>query len=448
VHPKTLVSADERSSTPNEKEFRFDARVLVGPPYWHCPKCGEETFGVYHVGPHFYSRRCRNCWQKGEYPLWPLSRKVIYVDQFAISNMMKALNKATAAHSRVAADPFWLTLFEKLDRIVKLQLAICPHSDAHRRESMVSVLFEPLKRMYEQLSHNVSFESLDTIGDRQLNTALLAWLDNKAPQYAFDPERVTNGRLNEWTGRFIISVSGGYPPDLVDGIRKFRDTVHAGVRDVFEAYRDDGNTDFEYWLDHERTAGGRAILQSVQLYVERMREIVSGARPVTLENIYTSRGLDQFQLMVEVLRAREVPQQELVTVIRAFVQSDTFKDYPTSRLSALLWAAIARHAALGQRKVPNTGMMADITVVSTLLPYCDAMFVDNGCRGLWESIPKRYRPSYADKPLFSPSTRDQFLAHLQQIENDGDPAVLSCVHEVYGEPRPFLTMYDELRKHD
>src|SRR5205814_1851571 len=100
-----------------------------------------------HVSGHSYSRRCRACWQKGEFPLWPLSRKVIYVDQFAISNMMKALNKAVEAHDRVAGDPFWLTLFEKLERIVKLQLAICPHSDAHRRESMVTDLYEPLKRM-------------------------------------------------------------------------------------------------------------------------------------------------------------------------------------------------------------------------------------------------------------------------------------------------------------
>ena len=425
----------------NRKEF--DARDLVGPPYERCEKCGADAFGVYHVSGHSYSRRCRKCWHKGEYPLWPLARKVIYVDQFAISNMMKALNKATQAHSRVVADPFWLMLFEKLDRVVKLQLAICPHSDAHRRESMVSDLFEPLKRMYEQLSHNTSFISLDSIGDRQLSVALLAWLDNKAPDYTFDPEDVTNGRLNEWTGRYIISVSGKYPAEVVEGIRRFRDSVHAGVRDVFESYRSNGNRDFAYWLDHERTAGGRAIIQSAHLYWQRMQEIVDGVYPFTYENVYTSNGLDHFRFIVEVLRARGVAEHELVRQMEAFLQSDTFKDYPAQYLSSLLWAGIARHAALGQKKPPNTGMMNDINVVSTLLPYCDAMFVDNGCRGLWESVPKRYRPTYAQKQIFSPNTREQFLAYLQEVENDGDPAVLACVRNVYGEPRPYLDMYED-----
>jgi hypothetical protein len=70
--------------------LRFDARDLVRPPYRPFPKCGGEMSGVYHVGPQGYSRRCRECWHKGEFPLWPFSRKVIYIDQFAISNTMKA----------------------------------------------------------------------------------------------------------------------------------------------------------------------------------------------------------------------------------------------------------------------------------------------------------------------------------------------------------------------
>jgi hypothetical protein len=116
----------------------FDARKLVGPPYWKCPDCGAEKFGVYHINAHSYDRRCVNCWCKGNFPLWPLNRKVVYIDQFAISDMMKSLNRAAEHHSRAAADPFWLALFERLDRVVKLQLAICPYSDAHRHESMVS----------------------------------------------------------------------------------------------------------------------------------------------------------------------------------------------------------------------------------------------------------------------------------------------------------------------
>jgi hypothetical protein len=54
-----------------------------------------------------------------------------------------------------------------------------------------------------------------------------------------------------------------------------------------------------------------------------------------------------------------------------------------------MFAAIAHRAANGQRKPPNRGMANDIGVVSTLLPYCDAMFIDNGCLSLLQNIPKR-----------------------------------------------------------
>ena len=60
------------------------------------------------------------------------------------------------------------------ERVIKLQLAICLYSDAHRQESMVTDFYEPLKRMYEQLSHGVAFDSLDAIGQRQRSEALRA----------------------------------------------------------------------------------------------------------------------------------------------------------------------------------------------------------------------------------------------------------------------------------
>ena len=401
-----------------------------------------DEFGVYHIGAQSYSRRCRKCWQKGDFPLWPLSRKVIYIDQFAISNMTKALNKAGPRHTAAAANPFWVTLFERLERVVKLQLVICPDSDVHRHESMVSGFFEPLKRMYEQFSRGVSFDSTDQIAQRQLNTALLAWLVGEVPQYDFNPERITHHGLQEWKPNYIISVSGEYPASIVGGIRKFRDEVHSKIHALFEdELRTTPNKDFKYWLDREREAGGRAILQARQLYLQRMYEMAIGTVPFSFENVYSSNGLDQFNLIAEVLRARGTPENELVSRLRAFLASDAFKDYPASRIATLIWAAIGQAAAGGQKEPPNAGMSNDIRLL-TLLPYCDAMFVDNGCRALWEKVPRKHRLEYR-AALFSYNTREQFLAYLKGIEDNGDPAVLACVHDVYGEPRPFLTMYEK-----
>ena len=92
------------------------------------------------------------------FPLPGLSRKVVYIDQFAISNMMKTLNRAHGHHARDADDPFWRRLFERLDRLVQLQLVICPFSEVHTNESVVSPDGAALRAMYERLSLLVGFE--------------------------------------------------------------------------------------------------------------------------------------------------------------------------------------------------------------------------------------------------------------------------------------------------
>jgi hypothetical protein len=123
--------------------FHFDPRMLISGPFRDCPKCGKPEFGVLSISGNSCSRRCRECFHSEQLPLWPLEKKVIYIDQFAISNMMKAIDDTLESHDRTAADPFWLELFEALERVCKLQLAICPDSEARfaaRQEWTTSAL--------------------------------------------------------------------------------------------------------------------------------------------------------------------------------------------------------------------------------------------------------------------------------------------------------------------
>ena len=146
----------------------------------------------------------------------PHQKKVIYVDQFAISDMMKAVNVQAKAHKRV--DPFWLEVFELLERACKLQFAVCPSSPVHRDESLVSKDFKLLKRMYEQLSNGVTFRHHNQIEQMQTNAALVAWLDGRQARHELDPERVTNGSVHAVLNREVHSpfqLCNG--SDLADG---------------------------------------------------------------------------------------------------------------------------------------------------------------------------------------------------------------------------------------
>src|SRR5881409_525479 len=73
-------------------QFVFDPRVFIRPPYIQCPSCGvDEQFGVLMIGAG-YTRRCRQCWHTESFDLPEIRKTVIYLDQMAISEMMKVLN--------------------------------------------------------------------------------------------------------------------------------------------------------------------------------------------------------------------------------------------------------------------------------------------------------------------------------------------------------------------
>ena len=75
-------------------EFVVDPRVFIQPPYLACTNCGtENAFGVLIIG-WGYTRRCRECWHTDRFDLPEIRKTVIYLDQLAISEMMKALTSA------------------------------------------------------------------------------------------------------------------------------------------------------------------------------------------------------------------------------------------------------------------------------------------------------------------------------------------------------------------
>ena len=74
-----------------EQFIRIDPRIFISNPYVTCPKCRKEGFGVLMIDGRHYTRRCRECWHTENIDLPPIRKKIIYIDQFAISGMMKVI---------------------------------------------------------------------------------------------------------------------------------------------------------------------------------------------------------------------------------------------------------------------------------------------------------------------------------------------------------------------
>jgi hypothetical protein len=127
------------------------------------------------------------------------------------------------------------------------------------------------------------------------------------------------------------------------------------------------------------------------------------------------------------------PAQPTVTV-KDFFESGLINETPSNVIESSMFASLAGKAAAGQKEPPNQGTFSDISVVSTLLPYCDAMFIDNKCRALLLDIPNEHKLPYPCS-VFSRNTGADFLKYLRDIRDSVTPEHLKVVEDVYGPDR-------------
>jgi hypothetical protein len=179
---------------------------MVLPPFITCPKCGDQEFGVQLIDDDRYLRRCRSCWHKQFLPLPKLRKKIIYLDQFVVSNLMKLDNPGLQRGDRLVKETFWADLRDLLMQLRKMQLICCPNSGSHVVESRISQFNDELKKTYEALSGAIHFHSFHEIGSHQIGELAVAWSENREPQFDFDPRGALTKDPHEWSERFYITV--------------------------------------------------------------------------------------------------------------------------------------------------------------------------------------------------------------------------------------------------
>jgi hypothetical protein len=429
------------------RPFNFDPRVFISQPYIKCPNCGKNSFGVLRVEERQYFRRCKEClYPRGNqpsarYPLPELSKKIIYVDQFAVSNMMNALNPETKAHKR-GVDEFYLRLFEKLDHLCKLQVIICPSSDFHYQESLVHEHYEALKKMYNLLSYGISFDDHGDIQNAQVYEHARNWISGRADAPPdFDEHPVFQENVNAWQDHLIITAD--FPKELsqkiAKGLRHIREKSIEGMKDLIARWQSEKDKTFDYWFEQE-SQWGKEVLKFLQNPLEKLSGWVE-------PNQIDPLRIPVFKMLLSIRLAfiREgVKESDVKAKLIEYLNSASFKHLPFNRIHSMLIAALARQVATSGRKNIDQGMMNDTSMISTLLPYCDAMFIDNACRNLLMETPLRVEDEYGTK-VFSINIKADFLNYLDDIEANITQDHFDRVNEVYGDSwrEPYVTMYQK-----
>ena len=407
----------------------IDPKMFINEPYIVCPKCGKNAFGVLSIYARHYVRRCAECRHDESYDLSPVSRKVIYLDQFAISEMMKSINESLKKTNKV--DPFFRKLFEKLDVLNKMQVIVCPESTNHFDESFVSSYYKALKRLYQQLAHDFSFYDPETIKRFQVLEDFNGWAGLKKIPVDVGDVLIGNGNLEGWDDRFIISVSlRDQDPTLADELRKNRDKTSDALIKVFNRWQTEKNKTFNDWYNEERLSYGKYIKE---IYLNGLFKHDIGA--------LTSNPSIIMTVIHRKLGEKGLTDEEGMKKSFEYLDSESLKEIPYVQISSILFGSLAREASLGRKKPPTQGMMNDIEAISCYTPYCDAIFIDNECRRLLNQGIKETGYNLKTK-IFSQDNKDEFLQYLDDIEKSVSKKHLEKVKEVYGDK--WLTPYVEM----
>lgn len=397
------------------------SEIFIVPPYEDCPFCGsEDAFGLLSVEPHSFTKCCKKCSGAKRRELSRVSKALIYLDQFAVSNLAKCIHpdyrERFVEGNPQTQNGFWPKAFEALDRLQMLHVAACPQSTVHRAESVLnSRLREILRELYEHLSGHLAFRDPSQILDQQILKALSSFLAGEDFQLG-ERADVIDGPLDGWIDTLRISVDLGLQELEAEQAQKTKARAQEKLQALFSEAQSQPRRDYRVFRDDYTACGPTWALN-----------------PYSPVGIAIMRRLDQ----------EEVPIDERDELLREFLVSEQLRSVPAFRLKMCLLAAFAADAAGGRGSPPQGSMWFDIQGISAFLPYCDAILVDKQCKRWLRTI-----ADHDDCPwparIFSVDDTDAFLAYLQKLEEDAGPERRQLAIEVYGEQRlkPFSELYE------
>lgn len=425
------------------RTITIDPKMFISPPFIVCPKCKKQEYGVLSIHRYSYTRRCRGCWYTESYTLPKLQKRIIYLDQMVISEMMKLLNPKIDPKRKARVKNVWNDVFAKIDRLVKLQLIICPDSSMQLNESVVTPNYQALRRMYEQLSNGVSFYDENIIERFQIVVNFRKWFGDKKTE-DIDIHSVLHGDdIDGWQDRLRVSVDlFGQDHDLPQRIRKDRDQVDTNMQVVFKRWQSEKTKTFDDWYEEERSAFGPTILKSYIESVQRFTSALRGDVGSRWDHLLPSETVTLVSEIQDELKQEGISDDQVLPKTIEYFKSDAIKEVLYGKISALLFASMARKAASGRKKPPTRGVVNDVKTIASLSPYCDTMFVDNECRGYLIEEPVKSRLGLRTQ-FFSQASIEEFLQYLDQIEAEADNNHIEKVREVYGVDwgKPYVEMY-------
>jgi hypothetical protein len=408
-----------------------------------CAKCGGTQIRVSTGSFHQPSFHCVRC-GRAQF-VKPPQKRLIYLDQMAVSNMAKALDPDRAI--RAGSDlEYWRLAFGKLDRLYKLNLIVCPSSRIQEKESRVHPLGPEIEAIFEHLSGDVSYGFPEEAQTAELVHGMKQWLAGGEVRYDTLPlSRILHGDLERWVERVRIRVGGSTFFDPPEHTRANRDRAHAALMAQAEHWRSSSVT-FEEQFQLELKAGAKVLIDSYVTYLETQQRYFSSGDPSALDSFINAPLLSTIvRTLLRVASPNDPVSKEGVEAVGEFLFSEEGCRAPYNWNSALLIAGLVRKVQSGQRQL-SSGTLNDVIALSSIAPYSDAIFTDDQMAGLIRENPVQGRFVMRAR-IYSNRTRAAFLEFLDSIEREAPAGHETLIRALYGETlvEPFWGLIDYVR---
>ncbi|MET3997522.1 hypothetical protein BjapCC829_28650 [Bradyrhizobium barranii] len=397
------------------------------PPFRQCPRCKKETFGTLSVGDNSVTKRCQQCRYSHDEGLPDLDKRVIYLDQFAVSELYKTKSKTRkpgAAHEK-----FWQDCYAAANRAYLRQQVIFPISNLHADETIVWHSPEELRLAHEMFSGETSLERTEVIAAEQEWQFAEAYIKKQpAPAISFNVDDILTGERNVWLPVFHINVNSNMSI-FAPGIRSDRATAEASLQDLADQWAQKKPT-FDEVLKHELNAYGPAMRQALVAQIKRNEAAMASNDPSSVLQL-SFNLINRYQQLTDLFIKSGTPRNAAFNEVLKFLDWPENHFQPAHRIFAYLFAALAWRISSGQRTAMKASILNDFNAIATYAPFVDAMFVDRQCASLLTQGRLRSEISYRAK-IFSMNDPNAFIGYLDDISEQAPPEIVMLSKDLYG----------------
>ncbi len=379
-----------------------------------CPRCRQpESYGRCQVSKKGLVFRCNACRHFEVKPLPAIRKKIIYVDQFALSKMVKSKD-----------DDFWADLYQRLTKLTANEVVTCPFSPVHVEESNFDFRHrDALKTMYRKLAGDDEFRRAEDIEKRQLARSLHAFIGcTKSKATDLFDDDAFDSSPHRWSEVFHLHLDFPYDDDLIDELRKAKESLHASMQSLRERWQANPVT-----FEEQVVAETLSFRSAIESYRQQ-----TGGDPDKYWWVTSPLHLDVVNWLARTVQTIDPDEQDPVSVLDRFVESDEFAETPCVYIQSRIWAKIAELVLnpRGSRK-PRASDHYDAKVLAIYAPYCDAMLLDGGFREIAIDARVACEKRFGVR-IFSEQVRDKFIAYLDDLERSVPIDHYRTLADIYG----------------